>query len=65
MYDASSMEATYDPALVEEYHARYGLVDTRIEQWDRAECVRSDPEFWETFLELPTVAVVGATKKAS
>lgn len=63
-YDAASMEVTYTPALVEEYHARYGLVDTKIEQWDKAECIKSDPEFWATFLELPMMAVVSATKKA-
>ncbi|KAF3761335.1 S-adenosyl-L-methionine-dependent methyltransferase [Cryphonectria parasitica EP155] len=61
-YDAASMEVTHDPAKIDEFHARHGLVDTQVEPAGEAPCVKSDPDFWKTFLELPSMAVVKARK---
>ncbi|KAJ4423901.1 hypothetical protein N0V82_001487 [Gnomoniopsis sp. IMI 355080] len=61
-FDAATMEATYNPSKVEETHARYGLVDTKIVPWEDTDCVKTDPEFWKEFLELPNLAVVTARK---
>lgn len=62
VFDAATMEATYNPAKIEETHARYGLGDTRIVPHENAVCVKTDPEFWKEFLELPNLAVVTARK---
>lgn len=62
-FEAASMEVTYNPALVDEFHARYGLEETRIEVLEDASCVKMDPEFWRLFLEHPSMAVVSARKK--
>lgn len=64
-FDAASMEVTHDPAKIDEFHARYGLVDTQIEPLEEAPCVKSDAEFWKTFLEQPSMAVVKARKKTA
>lgn len=63
-YEAASMEVTWNPALVDEFHAKYGLEDTQIESPEKMSCVKSDPEFWKLFLEQPSMAVVAARKKA-
>lgn len=61
-FEAASMEVTFNPALVEGFHARYGLVDTLVEKAEEASCVKKDPEFWKLFLEHPSMAVVSARK---
>lgn len=61
-FDAATMEATYNPAKMEETHARYGLEDTKVVPYKDADCVQKDPEFWKEFLELPNLAVVTARK---
>ncbi|KAK7699817.1 hypothetical protein SLS64_011429 [Diaporthe eres] len=62
-YDGASMEVTYNPALVSEFHARYGLEDTELEPSGSASCTREDPEFWKMFIDRPSMAVVKARKK--
>lgn len=62
-YNAASREETYNPAKMVGFHEKYGLVDTEVVPWDEASCIKSDPEFWKEFLELPSMAVVRATKK--
>ncbi|KAK7742381.1 hypothetical protein SLS53_004526 [Cytospora paraplurivora] len=61
-YDASSMEATYNPAKVDELHAKYGLEGTRIELPENASWIGSDPEYWKLFLDQPYMAIVTARK---
>lgn len=62
-YDAASMEATYNPGRVNEFHAKYGLEDTQVEPYENASWARSDPEYWKLFLDQPFMAVVKARKK--
>lgn len=62
-YDAASREETYDPAKMVGFHEKYGLVDTDVVPWENASCVKSDPEFWKSFMDLPCMAVVTARKK--
>lgn len=49
-FGAGSMEATYKPAMMEKFHARYGLVNTRAEKYEEAGCVKKDSECWRLFL---------------
>ncbi|KAK2599574.1 hypothetical protein N8I77_011315 [Diaporthe amygdali] len=62
-YDGASMEVTYDPALISEFHAKYGLVDTELEPSESASCLQEDPEYWSLFIERPSMAVVKSKKK--
>ncbi|KUI73207.1 Sarcosine/dimethylglycine N-methyltransferase [Cytospora mali] len=62
-YDTASMEATYNPAKVDELHAKYGLEDTQIEPYENSSLVRSDPDYWRLFLDQPSMAIVKARKK--
>ncbi|ROV95972.1 hypothetical protein VMCG_07973 [Cytospora schulzeri] len=62
-YDAASMEATYNPAKMDELHAKYGLEDTQIEPYGNASWIRSDPDYWKLFLDQPSIAIVKARKK--
>lgn len=62
VFDAATMEVTYNPAKIEEFHARYGLGETQIVPWGNASCIKEDAEFWKEFLEMPNLAVVTARK---
>lgn len=62
-YDGASMEVTYNPALISEFHSKYGLDDTEIEPTESASCTREDPEYWGLFIDRPSMAVVKAKKK--
>ncbi|KAG8170203.1 hypothetical protein KVR01_000948 [Diaporthe batatas] len=62
-YDGASMEVTYNPALIGDFHAKYGLEDTELVPSARASCTREDPEYWKLFVDTPSMAVVKARKK--
>jgi hypothetical protein len=62
-YDGASMEVTYNPALIADFHAKYGLVDTELVPSESASCIREDPEYWGLFIDTPSMAVVTARKK--
>lgn len=57
------MDATYLPEKMAEFHERYGLEDTQIEQFENASWIRSDSDYWKLLLVEPSFAVVKATKK--
>ncbi|KAI3329215.1 S-adenosyl-L-methionine-dependent methyltransferase [Xylariaceae sp. AK1471] len=59
--EATSMETSYSGST--EMHEKYGLVDVRIEPYEKTEVVKEDPKLWKSFLEHPGLAVVTATKK--
>lgn len=52
-FEAASMEVTYDPSKMNEFHSRYGLEATQVEPFEKAPCIMSDLEYWKLFLELP------------
>lgn len=62
-YDVASMDVTHDPTKMEEFNPKYGLQDTRIEPWDHASCIKGEAEFWKSFLDFPSMAIVTASKK--
>lgn len=62
-YDGASMRVTYAPALISEFHAKYGLEDTELEPFESAQCLRDDPDYWNLFIASPSMAVVKARKK--
>ncbi|KAI1370247.1 S-adenosyl-L-methionine-dependent methyltransferase [Hypoxylon crocopeplum] len=61
--EASSMHVSYNGST--EMHHKFGLGDVEIEPYENSEVVRKDPEFWELFLENPSLAVVKARKVAN
>lgn len=61
--DGGSMEVTYNRALINNFHAKYGLVDTELVPLDSASCIREDPEYWKLLIDAPSMAIVKATKK--
>ncbi|KAI3398717.1 hypothetical protein diail_8756 [Diaporthe ilicicola] len=62
-YDGASMEVTYNPDLISEFHTKYGLEETELEPSESAKCLRDDPEYWKLFIDRPSMAVVKARKK--
>lgn len=63
-FEAGSMEVTYIPTKMGEFHHKYGLEDTQVEPFENASWIRSDPDYWRLFMEQPNFAVVKARKRA-
>jgi hypothetical protein len=45
-------------------YERFGLTEVAVVPYERAEVIQKDPEFWQLFLEWPSLAVVRALKKS-
>lgn len=57
----SSLEFIYSGST--EMYEKYGLFDVSLVPYEKAQVVQEDPEFWQMFLDRPSLAVVQAVKK--
>jgi SAM-dependent methyltransferase len=46
-----------------EMHRKFGLTNVHVVPYECTKVVQSDPEFWETLIQRPAMAVVRATKR--
>jgi hypothetical protein len=60
-FEAATMQISFSESF--EMHEKYGLEDLRVLLYSNAEAIRSDPEFWQLFLENPAFAVVQGRKR--
>jgi SAM-dependent methyltransferase len=60
-FEAATMQISFSGSF--EMHEKYGLEDLRVLPYSNAEAIRSDPEFWQLFLENPAFAVVQGRKR--
>lgn len=60
-FEASNMQISLSGSF--EMHEKYGLENLRVLPYSNAEAIKSDPEFWQLFLESPAFAVVQGYKK--
>ncbi|KAI1875789.1 uncharacterized protein JN550_002075 [Neoarthrinium moseri] len=57
----ASLEVSYSGST--EMHERYGFCDVKSEPCENAEIVKSDPGFWQLWIERPGFVVVKAQKR--
>jgi len=60
-FEAASLEIIYSGST--EMYEKFGLTDVTIVPYESAEVIQKDPEFWQVFLQRPSLAVVQAMKK--
>jgi SAM-dependent methyltransferase len=60
-FEAASMGISFSGSF--EMHEKYGLEDLRVLSYSNTEATRSDPEFWQVFLQDPAFAVVQGFKR--
>jgi len=59
-FEATTLEIIYSGST--QMYERFGLTDVAVVPYERAEVVQKDPEFWQLFLERPSLVVVQAVK---
>jgi ubiquinone/menaquinone biosynthesis C-methylase UbiE len=60
-FDGKTVEMSYSGSL--EMHENSGLTDIKVIPYEDTEAVKSDPGYWELWLQRPIFAVVRGTKR--
>ncbi|KAK7217179.1 hypothetical protein V2G26_005182 [Clonostachys chloroleuca] len=60
-FDGKTVEVSYSGSL--EMHEKSGLRDIEVIPYEDTKAVKSDPRYWEIWLQRPVFAVVRGTKK--
>jgi hypothetical protein len=61
-FAGSSLEVIYSGST--EMYEKFGLTEVSLVPYEKAEVVQKNREFWQLFLDSPSLAVVQAVKKA-
>jgi len=59
-FEGAALEVIYSGST--KIYERFGLTDVRVLPYEAAAVVQQNPEFWESFLERPCLAVMTAVK---
>ncbi|KFA67272.1 hypothetical protein S40285_08646 [Stachybotrys chlorohalonatus IBT 40285] len=59
-FEMAVMEINY---ATTEMYTKFGMVDVKVMEHQKADAIQQDPEFWKTFLENPGISVLKARKK--